>query len=151
MIYIGIDPGSKSGAIAVIEEIGDTENIVLEPFSEGAYIELLSYIAKKSDSKLCCLERVSAMPGQGVSSTFAFGANFGWTQGVLQALNIPYELVRPQAWKGEFGITSDKNTSVDVCRRLFPEVDLRRTPNSRKNDDGKAEALLMALYAKRRL
>ncbi len=144
MEYIGIDPG-KSGAMAII----NGESVELIPFSIDAYIDRLWKVDEKN--AICCLEHVSAMPGQGVSSTFSFGSNFGFIQGVLSALHIPYELIRPQKWKKEFSVTADKNTSIEVCKRLFPQVSLLRTERSRKDDDGLAEALLMALYAKRRL
>lgn len=68
----------------------------------------------------------------------------------LEAYEIPYELVRPQKWKKEFSVTADKNTSIEVCKRLFPGVNLI-PPGCRKEHDGMAESLLMALYAKRRL
>ena len=100
---------------------------------------------------VCCLEHVSAMPGQGVTSMFTFGQNFGWIQGILQAFGISYELVRPQKWKKEFSITGDKNTSIAVCKRLFPDVSLYRSDRCRKEDDNTAEALLMAEYARRKL
>lgn len=95
-----------------------------------------------------CLEHVGAMPGQGVTSMFSFGENFGFIKGLLAANELPYELVRPQKWKKEFGI-SGKNQSVEVCKRLFPSVSLRRTEKCRKDHDGMAEALLMAEYARR--
>lgn len=144
MIYIGIDPGA-SGALAIIKD-GEIE---LYPFDERRYIDEC-YLVYKEDTK-CCLEHVSAMPGQGVTSMFKFGENFGFIQGVLQSYGIPYELVRPQKWKKEFSITSDKNTSIEVCKRLFPNVNLKRTERCRKDDDGLAEALLMAEYARRKL
>ncbi len=106
--------------------------------------------ALRKDSK-CCLERVGAMPGQGVTSMFNFGENFGFIQGVLEANGIPYELVTPQKWKREFGVTGDKNSAVSVCQRLFPDVSLLKTERSKKPDDGMAEALLMAEYARRRM
>ena len=81
---------------------------------------------------------------------FSFGQNFGWIMGALEAFRIRYELVLPQTWKKEFGI-SGKNESIDVCRRIFPDVSLRRTERCRKEHDGMAEALLMAEYARRRL
>ena len=62
---------------------------------------------------------------------FSFGQNFGWIMGALEAFGIRYELVLPQTWKKEFGI-SGKNESIDVCRRLFPDVSLRRTERCRK-------------------
>ena len=82
---------------------------------------------------------------------FNFGMNFGWIQGVLQAYGIPYELIRPQKWKKEFSITGDKNSSIAVCKRLFPTVSLLPTEKCRKDNDGMAEALLLAEFARRKL
>ena len=144
MIYIGIDPG-KSGAMALIFD--GMDETVLVPFNEQEYCNILR---KTSGQRvLTCLEHVGAMPGQGVTSMFNFGQNFGYIKGLLEAFGIPYELVRPQKWKKEFGI-SDKNSSVECCKRLFPGVSLHRTERCRKDDDNMAEALLLALYAKRR-
>ena len=118
------------------------------PFDDQKYINILrdlnSHIAK------ACLEHVTAMPKQGVTSMFNFGMNFGYIKGLLEAFGVPYELVRPQKWKKEFGI-SDKNSSVECCKRLFPGVSLHRTERCHKDDDNMAEALLMAEYARRRL
>ena len=82
---------------------------------------------------------------------FNFGMNFGWIQGVLDALNIPYELVSPQKWKKEFGLTSDKSESIRTAQRLFPGVSLKTGEKSRVESDGMAEALLIAEYARRKL
>lgn len=144
MVYIGIDPG-KTGALGVIGDGG----VRLIKFDERAYIEELRSIEARR--AVCCLEHVSAMPGNGAVSMFNFGCSFGWIQGVLQALGISFELIRPQKWKKEFGVTKDKNTSISVCRRLFPEASLLPTPRCKKADDNMAEALLMAEYARRKL
>lgn len=146
MIYIGIDPG-KSGAMAIIFD-GMDETVIV-PFDELEYTNTMRNLCV--NPARACLEHVGAMPGQGVTSMFNFGQNFGYIKGLLEAFEIPYELVRPQKWKKEFGITGDKNRSIDVCKRLFPGIDLRRTDRCRKDDDGMAEALLMAEYARRRL
>ena len=70
MIYIGIDPG-KNGGIAVIN---DSDNSVdTYTFSEERIVaELLIRYILKQDCK-CVLEKVNAMPGQGVVSMFNFG------------------------------------------------------------------------------
>ena len=143
MVFIGIDPG-KSGAMAII----DGQNVKLVPFDEYEYISALT--SYDPHQCFCILERVGAMPKQGVTSSFNFGANYGWIQGMLWTLGIPFELVTPQKWKKEFGVTSDKNTSIAVAHRLFPNMDFRRTPRSRTDDDGIAEALLMAVSAMRK-
>lgn len=144
MIYMGIDPG-KDGALAVISDAG----VTVIPFDERDYISCIRELEGKGAK--CCLERVGAMPGQGVTSMFKFGENFGFIRGLLQANGISYELVTPQKWKREFGVTGDKNNSVAVCQRLFPDVSLLRTNRCKKPHDGMAEALLMAEYARRRM
>jgi len=146
--FIGIDPG-KSGAMAIYDK--HTNDMIALGFDKEAYLEELEFVARHDEPAVCCLEHVGAMPGQGVTSMFNFGENFGWIQGVLEAFKIPYELVRPQKWKNEFSITSDKNSSIDVCRRLYPHLNLKRTEHSRKDDDNLAEAALMATYAFRKL
>ena len=147
MIYIGIDPG-KSGALAVLREDG---KVTIFKFEELAYDLILRDIANSKQRSACVLERVSAMPKQGVTSMFNFGVNFGFIQGLLTAHNIPFELVTPRKWKSEFGITADKNSSITVAQRLFPAVSLLRTEKCKKPDDGIAEALLLAEYARRKL
>ena len=139
-----IDPGQK-GALALLKN-GD---VWAYTFNEDTYIEVLGKVAHHAS--ICCLEHVGSMPGQGVTSMFHFGENFGFIQGVLRAYKIPFELVRPQKWKKEFSITGDKNSSIQVCKRLFPEVSLFRTSKCKKEDDGMAEFLLMAEFARRKL
>jgi hypothetical protein len=149
-VFIGIDPG-KDGAMAIL---GYCHSPVIAPFDEIGYVGWLRRLVEESRYEVsseffCVVEHVNAMPGQGVTSCFSFGQNFGFILGLLTAFRIPYELVRPQKWKKEFGCTSDKNTSIEVAQRLFPNTDLRRTPQCRKPHDGIAEALLMAEYARR--
>lgn len=141
MTYIGIDPG-KDGALAVLCE-GGLVSVV--PFYPDAYKAALRAL---NGPALAVLEHVGAMPGQGVTSMFSFGENFGYLKGLLEAFEIPYELVRPQRWKKEYGI-SGKNQPVEVCKRLFPGTSLRRTERCKKDHDGMAEALLMAEFARR--
>lgn len=141
--YIGIDPG-KDGALAVLSDGGEVRVI---PFDPEEYRNVLGAVYGPSRA---CLEHVGAMPGQGVTSMFSFGENFGYIKGLLEAFGISYELVRPQRWKKEFGI-SEKNQSIEVCKRLFPGVPLLKNARCKKYHDGMAEALLMAEYARRRL
>ena len=144
MIYIGIDPG-ESGALAMIN--GESGRTLVRPFDSEEYNTALELFAP--EDSFCIVERVSAMPVQGVTVVFNFGRNYGYIQGLLTAHRIPYQLVRPQAWKREFGCTRDKNTSIAVCKRLFPGVNLKRTERCKKEHDGMAEALLMAEYGRR--
>lgn len=147
-IYVGIDPG-KSGALAVLWPNG---NIDTYPFNADEYASVLGELSLNLDyDVMCCLEKVGAMPGQGVVSMFNFGHNLGFIEGLLKANEISYQLVPPQTWKKEFSLSSDKAKSIDVCKKLFPKVNLLPTERSRKPSDGIAEAVLMAEYARRKL
>lgn len=149
MIYIGIDPG-KNGGIAVIE-MSNIEKVMTYPYSDFQFVQILDEIKTRQEEVKCMVENVHAMPGQGVTSMFNFGKNFGFIQGALSSQFIQYELVSPQKWKREFGVTNDKNTSIDCAIRLFPKVNLLPTERSRKPHDGMAEALLIAEYARRHM
>lgn len=140
---MGIDPG-KNGGLAVIT---DKEAYAVPLTRENLNI----YINAQKESIKCVVEKVGAMPGQGVVSMFTFGEGYGYIQGVLEANKIPYEIVPPKKWKKEFSINSDKNLSIDVAKRLFPEVSLKPTSRCKKDHDGMAEALLIAEYGRRHI
>jgi crossover junction endodeoxyribonuclease RuvC len=144
-IWIGIDPGSRSGAYAVINDDACTVKL----WDDVQFVKDMMLIAACEDKAFAVVEKVGAMPKQGLRSTWVFAENFGYIQGVLHAFSIPYQLVPPRVWKKEYSITSDKSQSIDVCRRLFPEVSLKRTERSRIDDNNFAEATLMAEYARR--
>ena len=149
MIYLGIDPG-KSGALAFIR--GNSAEVI--PFDEEEYrgklITVWQYIVCDKEGAFCAVEKVGAMPKQGVSSSFNFGHNAGFIEGLLWAYSIPYKLVTPQTWKKEFTLLKrDKDASVAEAHRLFPSVSLRPTDKCRKDNDGMAEALLIAEWGRR--
>lgn len=144
-VFCGFDPG-KDGAAAFLWD----DWPCLVPFDKAEYIKSLNLLKSRNFKIFAVVEHVGAMPGQGVTSCFSFGESFGWLQGMLDALGVSYELVRPQKWKKEFGCTSDKNTSIEAAKRLFPGVSLKRTKRCTKDHDGMSEALLMAEFCRRR-
>ena len=147
MIYIGIDPGKKGG-VATISEDG----VKVYQWDDQRFIEDMRQHANWLDKCVAAVEKVGAMPGQGVTSMFSFGQSYGFILGVLAAFGIPYQLVSPATWKREFGLLkSQKQGSVDVCKRLFPGVNLLPTERCRKESDGMAEATLIAEYARRKM
>ena len=144
-VYLGIDPGQKGG-IAIIHADG-TAQAWRYPGDIPEAAALLNRIVGAWGMVVvrACIEKVSAMPRQGVSSTFKFGANFGAWQGMMSALCIPYVTVTPQQWQKtllDSGTGETKERSLNMARRMFPDVDL-----SRKADDGKADALHLARWA----
>jgi crossover junction endodeoxyribonuclease RuvC len=93
------------------------------------------------------VEKVSAMPGQGVTSMFSFGRNFGQWEGVIAALGCEVHYVTPQRWKKTMlaGQPKGKEAARMRALQLFPYlVDALK----RKKDDGRAEALLIGEYGR---
>lgn len=151
--WIGIDPGSSSGAIAMIAEDGTIE---LYPMDR----EILKQCCRDwaYDDCQVCLEKVGVMPGQGVVSMGSFMKSVGYICGVLEANYIPYQEIKPSVWKKEFGCNlgkeyttkQKKERDVEVCRKLYPNINLRRTERCKTDWPDAADALLMATFAKRK-
>ena len=150
-IIFGVDPG-LSGAVAILDSHGSLVGIHDMPtMAKGTGKKkqvnpaaLTGFLAGYSGcgGATAYLERVSAMPGQGVSSVFAFGESYGVIRGVLAAAYIPLELVTPQAWKRRFGLLgTEKDAARTKAIELYPEASL-----ARKKDIGRADALLIARY-----
>ena len=149
-LHIGIDPGI-GGAIAWIEPDGRLQIHDMPVMGERATInavalvELLELLARGMNWRPvhALLEHAQAMPGQGVSSTFAYGRGFGTIEGVLYALGMPHTLVRPAVWKRRAGVSSDKRATIaraiQVCPAAAPYL-------RRAKDHGRAEALLISIY-----
>ena len=135
MLFCGIDPG-RTGAIAYFDQYG--KFLWVDDF-ENCFSSLASNCGTM---KCAYLEEVHAMPGQGVSSTFSFGENFGWWKGVLQAFGIPFKTIRPQDWQK--GLVPKRGTltekpSLAVARQLYPEA-----PLNLKKHHNRADAILIA-------
>jgi crossover junction endodeoxyribonuclease RuvC len=150
LIYIGVDPGQKGG-YAVIAKTETGQAVFAYPWDDSFFaMEMVSLMQMKEHGIVAAVEKVGARPGQGTVSMFNFGKSAGYIEGVLAALGIPYQLVPPNKWKKEFSlIGQDKQASIVTCRKLFPELDLKRTERCRTDSDGKAEATLLAEYARR--
>jgi hypothetical protein len=144
---VGIDPG-KSGGIAFYGEA-----VTVFPMPDNLTDLAVHFDTHKNSIDHVFLEKAQPMPKQGVVSVYGYGHHNGAIEGILSAYFIPYTLVKPQTWMKVMHAGADsgldtKGKSVQVCRRLFPGVDL--TPGKKtKPHDGMAEALLIAEYGRR--
>ena len=142
MVYIGIDPG-QTGGIATLDDTVSTVR-----YTSANLIGILKKLKAENKSIKVYVEEVHSMPHQGVRSMFTFGNGYGQILGILEALEVKYELVTPNCWKKYVGVTHDKKTSIVKAQKLFPDVSLLPTSKCRVPDDGLAEALLIAYYGK---
>lgn len=156
MRIVGIDPG-LDGAVALIDT--DLVKLVVEdtPTFEvksgkstkrrvdaGGLASAIQILAPDR----AYVEKVGAMPGQGVSSMFSFGYSAGLIEGILATLRIPYEYMTPQAWQQLARVAGGKDGSRQKASRLFPcDANLF----VRKKDNGRSDAVCIAYAGARDL
>lgn len=148
---IGVDPGA-SGAVAILEDTGQLVQVFDMPAVEiqvgGKAKRRVAPEMLASELRLynvhgtvAVVEQVSAMPGQGVSSMFAFGQAYGLVLGVLAGLWIPTKTVTPSAWKKALKLNTGKDAARAKAAQLWPQM---ASEFKRVKDDGRAEAALIA-------
>lgn len=158
---LGIDPG-LSGALAFYDPIMETlETSEMPTLLAGSKTkagknkrildvnQLAQMIDFHSTSiKKVVIERVGAMPGQGVSSMFNFGMTFGIIKGIVAANFLPVEFVEPRAWKSKLRVPAAKDGARLKASEFFPKFSDQWC---KVKWDGRAEAAMIAYYGARYL
>lgn len=153
-IIIGIDPGLK-GALAALTTLGDltVHDMPVLTIERGgkskSEVDTASLVLTLGRWRNQCadlhavIEKVGAMPGQGVTSMFSFGRSVGQIEGVLAGLQIPVTYVTPQAWQKALSVPKGKDGSRLRASQIMPAYagEWRRA-----KDDGRAEAALIAMW-----
>ncbi|MFC4727136.1 hypothetical protein [Coralloluteibacterium thermophilus] len=152
-LTLGVDPGLSGAVVALADgepagfidmptrqagkwaEVDGRALIVgireLRAAHPGAYISAM-------------VEKVGARPTDGGTSAFRFGESSGRVKCAFEALGIPYELAIPAVWKRHFGLLGqDKDAARQLALVRFPTA---AHWLQRKKDNGRADALLLALY-----
>jgi len=150
-LIIGFDPGLKGGMASVHK--GSVDACCRMPVIKDGTKSILDLneIASKlrdiaSQIDLIVIEKVHAMPKQGVTSVFTFGEGYGSIKGIAAGLAIPIIEVTPQRWMKDIlnGIPLDlgKKRSLAYCKARFP--------NLGKITDGESDALCIALWGEQK-
>jgi crossover junction endodeoxyribonuclease RuvC len=151
MRILGVDPG-LTGALAVFDTLLDILIVEDMPISAapGANTKRKEVSAAWLTATIRAMapdeayvERVHALPKQGVSSVFSFGQSYGLVRGVLGGLAVPCHLITPQEWKRSLRLGADKSAARAMAANLFPASSERFR---RVRDDGRAEAALLAWF-----
>lgn len=152
-VTLGVDPG-LTGAVAVLLDGRYHDVLDMPTVGRGKagrqsvnaaalsqWLRELMALNPGADV-VAIVEEVASRPGQGVASMFRFGQSCGVVAGVLAALRIPVVYVTPQRWKRHHGLLgAEKDASRGKAAELYPDA-----PLSRKRDQGRADALLMARW-----
>ena len=156
---LGIDPGLDGAAVLLagddLPRFFDTPTlnvgkgkVVRRVYAEQEMARTIRGVVAEFRGLTAVLEQVHSMPGQGVRSVFTFGTGYGLWLGILSALEVPFQIVTPQRWKGMLmdGQGKEKDASRLRAMQLFPSVSASL---ARKKDVDRADALLIAEYGRR--
>jgi crossover junction endodeoxyribonuclease RuvC len=160
-LILGVDPGQTGAVFALADGLpAGFVDMPLTPRKAGGFEISGALLARHLRALLAqhpgaycmaVLERVHAMPQQGVSGSFRFGQADGIVRGVLGALGVGFLEVQPEKWKRHFGLTkreseeqADKDRARGYALQRFPYL---ADELARKKDVGRADALLIALWA----
>lgn len=148
MIVIASDPGINNGVVVVDAERNLLHVGEIVAIGDGASRRLdvhdLAAIVTRHGVTHGVIEDVSAMPRQGVSSTFRFGRAAGTIEGALGALGLPLVFVKPNQWKRDLKLQHRSPDALrGICIQTWPD---KADAFSRKKDHDRAEAALIALW-----
>lgn len=141
-VVIGIDPG-KSGGIAWRIN-NEHPKCIAMPTTLGDLINLMKEI--QQEESIVVLEKVHAMPKQGVVSVWTFAQNFGEIRAVVQTLGMRLEMVTPSKWMKYFGMKKDKTETKIQWKNRLKSKACELYPNC-KVTLKTADALLLLEYA----
>ena len=152
-LFIGCDIG-LTGAVGVLDEAGvfvavwdmpviaAGRGTVKREVDAVGLADLLRPHA--GDIALAVIEKVGAMPKQGLSSTFSLGRSLGVAEAVVASLGISHALIPAAKWKRLASLPADKEAVRAAASRRWPAA-----PLARVKDHNRSEALFLALLAAR--
>lgn len=140
-MVLGIDPGI-TGGLAWLYPDGTVTTCDIPVAGGEVDVDSVARMIQGATPTFAMIERAAAMPKQGVSSTFKFGAAYGALRAAVAVCQIPQHLVAPTVWKRHFKLSSDKEEARALAIRLWPGSG----QFARKKDHGRAEAALIARY-----
>jgi len=148
MNYIGIDPGSASGYIAVITDTGYERFAFKNTTLREMYVFLnLLAFSDSNSGAIAILERVHGMPGMDVKSVSAFMKNVGHIEMALSAVPVSWKDVTPMTWMKHFGMKKEKDETKTMWKNRLKDLAERRMPLAPINREN-ADAFLIALFCK---
>tara|TARA_R100001143_G_scaffold61314_1_gene61861 strand:+ start:428 stop:892 length:465 start_codon:yes stop_codon:yes gene_type:complete len=149
----GVDPG-LDGACAIIgaPSVTRVEDCPVLKSGSGSrreydLIDLERWAHAFTECAFVVIEDPPPIPRFGVVTARSLGEAIGIWKAILSEKRVRHMFVAPSKWKADMGLRGKgKEASLKLARQLFPEAipDLMR-----KKDDGRAEALLLAEWARK--
>ncbi len=177
-VYVGVDPGVTGaigfvcGAVSMVIDLPTTgrpvtkQKTIKEPVLGGpktrtvhetrkdydleAIVDVFRALdATTGDRSLTCVEKAQVMiqgkAGNSAWTAYEVGVSYGLWPLFLTSRDRPFLVVEPAAWKRELALTGhDKDASRMLALSMWPDAPLKA-----KKHHNRAEALLLAEYARR--
>lgn len=148
-IWLGVDPG-KTGGIAWINEDGSLYKSFHTPENINQMSDLVNEIKLEKTIVKATIEDIPVMAFVAKTSFGKLKMNEGQWHGIMSALKIPLFLVKPNKWQVSFfgvkkkgAVRDTKKLSRETASRMFPNESF-----TKKKDDGRSDAILIAKYGK---
>lgn len=124
-LFTGVDPG-QNGAIATITDGGEVLSV--SRFSEAEthgrialiVADHIAEVARIHPDISATIERVGAMPKQGVASMFTFGRVYGEAFGGLLCSGVKVHQATPATWQRDLNLP--KRSEVTAHKRAIKEA-----------------------------
>jgi len=120
-----------------------------------AVAQWIKSCATEEELRMVAIEEQRPMHKQGVTSTFSTGRGYGILEGIVAALELPYELIRSVDWQKEMfkGLPKGdtKEHSARIAKQLFPKEDFKKSDRCTNIHDGLTDATLIAEYIRRKI
>lgn len=154
MRIVGVDPGG-SGALALLDGprtllVHDMPTFhVTRGRGKKHVVDVLALgrLLEEWQPEACFFEEVHGMEGDSASSAFNFGRAAGAAEATVKLQGGQFRPVKPFVWKKAMKLVGKaKDDSRLLATNLWPA---NAKDFSRKKDDGRAEAALLAEYGRR--
>jgi len=153
---IGFDNGKKGG-IVILDEASDIIFKTIMPMlgtkkKEYDMMQIKAILEQYNKLGKCIaiLEKAQPQGNNGPKQAFKTGFGYGTLQGILVALEIPFQIVAPKIWQKKvfegLNTVDTKLASALFCQRKWPKEDWKATDRCTTIHDGMTDAACIAYY-----
>lgn len=150
-VVMGVDPGVTGAVVVVGNAVVMAHRLIPTRAGPGgrkridarALHDIVGELIAECGVTLIVIEEPSALPKQGVASSFGFGRSLGICEGVAVGMNVRLEMVAPSTWKRQLRVPADKKQARARAGDLLPAF---RHLWAKASEDGIAEAAMLALW-----
>lgn len=165
-IILGIDPGKKGGLVFLdpdgniiaqyVMPLRSKDPKITSPSQKEMEVDflLVRELLQKHAANVCVLEKANPRPGEGVSSSFTSGLNWGYLR-VICELAVRSEnlfLVSPRVWANKMHTltieqeSEPKKRSLIAAQSYFPTETFLASKRSKVPHEGLVDACLIGLW-----